>query len=359
MTTKTSIEFFREFTDPFNTRKKYILGINEYAEAIDDAFHIDGYIDDFTSKVRHRYKPIIRSKDIPLDSMVISTVNNTRPRTALCRLKDLGISSYCDYFSFADASNNILPQITQIVDTRLDFSNHRDQYFEIRSRFADECSRITFDKVLEFRVNANLEALSIFSVRTHEQYFENFLRLGKSEVFVDGGGYDGATSLEFIRRNPSYRFIYFFEPSIVNLNKAKVKLAPFNNIEFHQVGLFSKKETMFFDSNLGPSSSLSKHGNEMIQVNSLDNLVHNKVSFIKLDLEGAELESLKGMRNHIREDHPTIAVAVYHHARDFRVIPEYILSLRVDYELYLRHYTEGWAETIMFFVPVKPQQLSS
>jgi hypothetical protein len=75
--------------------------------------------------------------------------------------------------------------------------------------------------------------------------------------------------------------------------------------------------------------------------------------FIKMDLEGWELKALQGAVRHIREDHPKLAIAVYHHPSDFWRIPEFILSIRDDYDLYLRHYTEGWSETVMYFVPRK------
>ena len=46
-----------------------------------------------------------------------------------------------------------------------------------------------------------------------------------------------------------------------------------------------------------------------------------------------------------------LAIAVYHDIVDFWRIPEYVLSLRPNYQIYLRHYTEGWSETVMYFVP--------
>lgn len=52
-------------------------------------------------------------------------------------------------------------------------------------------------------------------------------------------------------------------------------------------------------------------------------------------------------------NHPKIAISVYHKSSDFRKIPEQILSIRSDYKIYLRHYTESIYETVMFFIPIK------
>jgi hypothetical protein len=63
------------------------------------------------------------------------------------------------------------------------------------------------------------------------------------------------------------------------------------------------------------------------------------------------LKALDGARRHIERDHPKLAIAVYHRASDFWKIPEFILGIHKDYQVYLRHYTEGWIETLMYFVP--------
>jgi hypothetical protein len=86
-------------------------------------------------------------------------------------------------------------------------------------------------------------------------------------------------------------------------------------------------------------------------VTTLDIKIKEEVSFIKMDIEGWELKALSGCKDHIINDKPKLAIAVYHNSNDFHQIPNYILSLNPDYDLYLRHYTEGWSETVMYFVP--------
>ena len=65
-------------------------------------------------------------------------------------------------------------------------------------------------------------------------------------------------------------------------------------------------------------------------------------------------EALQGAQGHIKNGHPILAIAVYHTVSDFWRIPEYVLSLRPDYRIFLRHYTEGWSETVMYFIPAAP-----
>ncbi|WP_180287768.1 FkbM family methyltransferase [Janthinobacterium sp. 35] len=101
----------------------------------------------------------------------------------------------------------------------------------------------------------------------------------------------------------------------------------------------------------GSASAVSAAGSSSIEVTTLDLAVTQAVSFIKMDLEGWEMQALAGSQRHIRAEHPKLAISVYHNAADFHRIPDYIASIRQDYDLYLRHYTQGWSETIMYFVP--------
>ena len=68
-----------------------------------------------------------------------------------------------------------------------------------------------------------------------------------------------------------------------------------------------------------------------------------------MDLEGWEMNALQGSRGHIKLDRPKLAIAVYHHAKDLRLTYEYINKFDHEYKLYLRHYTQGWSETVMYF----------
>jgi hypothetical protein len=136
------------------------------------------------------------------------------------------------------------------------------------------------------------------------------------------------------------------------MKNAKKKLKNIRDIVFYSEGLSDKSGILSFDPDAGPASSIKSTGSSFkIKVTTLDEIIKEPVSFIKMDLEGWELKALYGSENHIIKDKPKLAVAVYHSARDFRMIKDYILSLRVNYDICLRHYTEGWSETVMYFLP--------
>ena len=70
-----------------------------------------------------------------------------------------------------------------------------------------------------------------------------------------------------------------------------------------------------------------------------------------MDIEGAESYALEGAKEIIKQYRPKLAISVYHKKDDFWKIPMQILAIDGDYSIYLRHYTEAHAETVMFFIP--------
>jgi len=130
----------------------------------------------------------------------------------------------------------------------------------------------------------------------------------------------------------------------------KKKLAENKNINFIQKGLSNKKETVRFSVE-GSASKISEDGEIEISVDLLDHILDDAVSFMKMDIEGGEKLAIEGARQTILKNHPRLAVSVYHVGDDLWRIPEQIMTIRDDYKIYLRHYTEGVTETVMFFIP--------
>jgi len=342
-------DFFRRFGLPGT--KRYVLGINEYADAVSIHFNVDGFIDEFTSEKSYNERPIVKISEVPKDAMVVSAVTSARPRTALEKLRAHGLADTIDSFSFADSSDGLIDQLPAISGMRIDFRENLAAYQRLRGLLVDEQSLKTFEQVLEFRLTGSLDSLKDFSCLIDQQYFESFISFQSGEVFVDGGGYDGFTTLESVKRCPDYKSVHFFETSPRNLALAKEKMKKIRDINYHERGLFDTKTILQFDAGKGSGSRIAETGGDEVAMDTLDSAVAEKVSFIKLDLEGAEPKALSGMKRHILEDHPKLAVAVYHEPNHFRLIPETILGFRKDYDIFLRHYTESWTETIMFFIP--------
>jgi FkbM family methyltransferase len=344
----------KEFLDNKKVVKKYILGRNKNAQYLADFVEFDGFIDDYTEERLWLNKKIYRLDEIDdKDSIIVSCSLAIYPITILNMLKKRNFKNILTYLEITKYSKNKKFIIDFLDDAKYDIESNFNKYENIYKRLKDEKSKKIFQDIINFRINRELSFMTNYKVDPIGQYFEDFLDLKENEVFIDAGGYDGQTSVEFIKHCPNYKSIYIFEPSEENILLAKENLKNYNNIHFISIGLSNKKEILKFDTTSGSASSISETGTTEILVDALDKIVNEKATFIKMDIEGAEGLALEGMSKHILNDHPKLAVSVYHKPDDFWKIPEQILAIRNDYDLYMRHYTEGTDETIMFFIPAK------
>ncbi len=141
----------------------------------------------------------------------------------------------------------------------------------------------------------------------------------------------------------------FFEPDKESFLKAKERLKDFNNIKFINKGLYSRAEVLRFNSLGGLGSNIGENGDTEIEVAAIDDVLDRKANYIKMDIEGAELEALKGAQKQL-EQGAQLAVSLYHKSRDIWEIPEYIKSINPAYNFYLRHYTNSIFETVLYAV---------
>ncbi|OON92906.1 MAG: hypothetical protein ATN32_09255 [Candidatus Epulonipiscium fishelsonii] len=192
-------------------------------------------------------------------------------------------------------------------------------------------------------IGFNADNIWTFDYFTPHQYFDDIVNLSPNEVFVDLGGLDGETSIEFAKRtNYTYKQIYIFEPDPINYEKTINNINNLNlkNVEVFNLGGWSEKDTLSFASNGTGQSKIDNKGTYKINVDSLDNVLGDTpVTFIKMDIEGAELEALIGAAEIIKKYKPQLAISIYHKPTDIFEIPLYIKSLVPEYKLYIRHYS--------------------
>jgi FkbM family methyltransferase len=201
----------------------------------------------------------------------------------------------------------------------------------------------------------DVEHMRGFSPIRDRQYFEEFVPLKQGEVFVDAGGYDGLTSRQYAMWNPGYRKIYYFEPVPAMMEVSRRNLMSVRDVHFVQKALFSRNDKLRFDASCGERSWISAGGQTEVEAVSLDEEVPEPVTFIKMDIEGAEYEAILGATEHIKSDVPTLAICIYHTQQHFWQVPLRVLELSDCYRLYVRHYSEGVVDTVMFFVPKREQ----
>lgn len=188
------------------------------------------------------------------------------------------------------------------------------------------------------------------------QYFlEDLMIWKKRECLVDCGAYTGDTVTEFLDKMPKkfveeYK-IYAWEPDPDNFNVMVEKYQDDNCIIPILKGAFSRKDKLHFAEGDGEASAISESGDIIIEVDTIDNVLgRDKATFIKMDVEGSELEALHGAKKQIVENKPRLAICVYHKKEDLIAIPEFIKGLNPEYKFYLRTHSKMPTELVLFCI---------
>lgn len=191
------------------------------------------------------------------------------------------------------------------------------------------------------------------SLQNREYFDLECMKKGDNkEIFVDGGCYDGSTSVHFWEWCHGNGEVYAFEPDKKNYMKCKQKFEshaiPYN---LFNNGLWNENSILKFNETANMSSAILEEGNSLIEVVSLDSVMKDIVpTFIKMDIEGTELNALRGAKNIIESRKPKLAICVYHKDEDIIEVPNLILQLNEEYTLYLRHYSLVNYETVLYAI---------
>lgn len=333
------------------TTKKYILGINSFTKSILKYIKVDGIIDDFTRVQSSRKKDILDIQDISNQNSIILSVSTGSPLEVKKILDKMQYINF-NYLSFYRYSNLKLKAPPFIVDFKDDFLNNKQEYQKIYNMLEDKKSKYFFTKILNFKQTFDLTFMQGFTNNHKEQYFDKELIPQISNIdFLDGGGYIGDTLPFIIENFPTFNNIYLVEPSSLHIKIAKRNFKNIKNIKFINQGLGKKRE---FNNNDIDISNNCNHNYQATSTDTIDNILgNNNIDFIKLDIEGSEVDAILGAKKSILAYHPILTICIYHKASHWYEVPNIVFSIRQDYKIYLRHYMEGIYETVLYFIPIQ------
>ena len=216
-------------------------------------------------------------------------------------------------------------------------------------RLADDFSRAVLAAVIGYRFEG--DPLVLAPVIEWDLYGPGgLLAYGEDEVYVDGGSYDGDSIRLFIERvGGRYQRILGFEPDPATFARLKANFAGEPRVQAINAGLHRCAATLRFDDAGTRGSVLAETGGIAVPVVGLDEVLEGeRVTYLKMNIEAAEIEALHGAATSIRRWAPKLAVSAYHRADHLWRVPETILELRPDYRIYLRQHDGGIIETVSY-----------
>lgn len=222
------------------------------------------------------------------------------------------------------------------------FKKYVDEYAVLYESLKDYKSKYVLFAILNDFYNFDFVNLKNATEYCFKHYFDlNLIPKLKENVFVDVGAYVGDTVLDYVESygKDSFQKIYCYEICQENIDKMKINLKNFDIIEIKRKAVSDKKGKLKFDLDNDISSNhISPGGKIEVEGVALDEDIKEKISMVKMDIEGSEMKALVGMKEHIKNDTPILLISVYHNNTDLVEIPKYIRSLNGNYDYYLRYY---------------------
>lgn len=233
------------------------------------------------------------------------------------------------------------------------------QRYDILAAFdllSDESSRQSFLAQLQLRLRADFD--SIGAPVAGEQYFPDLFSLGADECFVDCGSYTGDTMQTFVAKtHNSFRKLIAFEADPSVMAKLQTFVADLGSRALlHNAVVGARNGTVrFAGDGIGGGCITAASGSEVACVRLDDALAREEASFIKMDIEGAELQALDGAQHIIWRDRPVLAVCAYHKPDHLWRVLASLKTFAPDSALFLRSHCSDGLDTVCYSIPPERQ----
>jgi methyltransferase, FkbM family len=223
----------------------------------------------------------------------------------------------------------------------------------VANMLADEQSKTVYLSMIKFRQSLCLKDFPLYNNKELPQYFIKEVKYKEGEeFFIDCGAFDGDTIDGFMKYCPEYKRIVAFEPNTELFAKLQEKYGSNPKITLINAGVYDADGEIRFAELKGGMSRIGDedYNTVNIPIKAIDGLNFHGSSFIKMDIEGAEFNALKGAEKTILQNKPKLAICIYHSNEDMLRIAEYIHALVPEYKLYVRHHTStpSASETVLY-----------
>lgn len=222
------------------------------------------------------------------------------------------------------------------------------------ANLADQESRDIIHNRCKTFLTGDLSYIDKNEINSHSYFSQDFYPISSDEVLFDCGAFTGDTIEDFVTfTNKKYKKIVAFEPDEKNVKR----LNAFINNKIENVVVIQKatgdkngKVAFLNNGNMFSKTVDVKDSSDELSVDivRLDNYIDYHPTLIKMDIEGAELDSLIGATQIIKTLKPKLAICIYHMPFDFYEIPKFLKSLVPEYKFKVRQHEPGFCETVLY-----------
>ena len=248
------------------------------------------------------------------------------------------------------------------------FSDNCHKLEEVYHMLEDEESRFVYTHIVCHRIADGMSNIDFKELYSDGEYFNprGLYQLEGNECFVDVGAFNGDSIQNFLDATENnFEEIISLELSKANYAKLNNRVMTYreeirNKISIYNMGAWNEECLMpcgeepchsgeGFSINKGKSDFLTNEEMEYEKVVPLDTLLaSNKVTFIKMDIEGAEQNALEGAKQIIQKQTPKLAICIYHSLEDLWEVPLQIKRMVPEYKIGVRHHAANMGDTVCY-----------
>lgn len=341
----------------YTSAKEVLDGVRHYAEKGVKFNHVCAFHDRklpadaiVPSLLRERELPFYPDHEI----VVYRNVDTLFSEAGLCfRLSTLGIN-------YVTRSNFNVKQRTspifhypEIVRTKI------DELTKLYNMMLNDQSRNDLAAYIKGR---SLPSLGYHRIADFKEYYHPLCQAAPGDVVIDAGLFDGVTTFEFGKAVGSSGHVYGFEPSPHMWKRIEDLFASDRRpITLVKEGVWDKTDELkFIDTRIVGNSETRLAAEDekratKVRVGTIDEFCKkqkiDKVDFIKMDIEGAEMNALNGSIATIKKHRPKLAICIYHKLDDIFDIPFFIDRLDCGYRFYFGAHSIGATSIVLYAVP--------
>lgn len=188
---------------------------------------------------------------------------------------------------------------------------------------------------------------------TYPEYAHPFVRAQSGDVVLEGGVDTGETTAMFAQEVGPQGFVAAFEPVRRSCELARESLRHLDNVAVENLGLWSDPGIFYIEDKGGcsrivcaPTDKTEKC--KVIDIDSYLTLKNIGCDLIKLDVEGAEMEVMRGAEASIGKYLPKLQISLYHHHDHHLDIALWILDRFPGYHFWIGHHTFWYSSVILY-----------
>ncbi|MEE1011333.1 MAG: FkbM family methyltransferase [Acutalibacteraceae bacterium] len=212
---------------------------------------------------------------------------------------------------------------------------NKDKIMRAYNLFEDD-SKAVFAGCIDFIFGGELNQLKEITTSKNE-VFDNIIKFGENESYLDLGAYRGDTVEEFIENcDGKYNSIIALEPDRRTFRKLCEYLENIPDSVAYQKAVYSENKTLIFSDKAGRQSAISSNGTQ-VEAITVDTLCSDKdITYIKMDVEGVEYDAIEGAKETLKNKKPVLNIALYHRSEDIFELPIKISEINPEYKFYIR-----------------------